>query len=271
MNTRELIEMASLDVLGLLDDDERRQFETAFRAAKPHVQAQVRRHQLRYTEISDLLPDVEPPPGLRGRVVRAVRSAVDSFTSQEADETTGVLGRVGFGKFLNYTPVWRAACIGFASSSLVLGWFAMNLFNETRRTHQMISQEQITEQIHERYGIDFTRILANANNSTRILPLVHQAPDIAPENRARGTIVADPAAGLTYISCVNLPEASGEYEIVVEPDNEAGMLSPRRRGEIIATNGQVTGRFTGFRADEINRLAIVPKGSNEVILKVGDI
>ena len=63
-NTRDLLEYAALDALGLLDDAEREEFERAFRAASPEVQAMVRREQTRAADIDAILPRVEAPAGL---------------------------------------------------------------------------------------------------------------------------------------------------------------------------------------------------------------
>ena len=45
MTLQELIELAILDAMGLLDEEERLAFEVAFRASAPAVQAQVRRER----------------------------------------------------------------------------------------------------------------------------------------------------------------------------------------------------------------------------------
>ena len=80
MTTHELLELASLDAMGLLDPEEREAFELAFRAAAPALQAQIRREQLRLSYIDGILPVVEPPPGLRARVMAKVREAIESMT-----------------------------------------------------------------------------------------------------------------------------------------------------------------------------------------------
>jgi hypothetical protein len=57
MTAYELIEMAVLDALGILDEEERASFERAFAAAAPGLQAQVRAEQARLVDLVDLLPD----------------------------------------------------------------------------------------------------------------------------------------------------------------------------------------------------------------------
>ena len=78
MKTQELIELAVLDAMGLLDEAEREAFEAGFSSASPAVQAQVRREQTRLCLSEALLPDEEPPAGLRALVVEAVRKAMAS-------------------------------------------------------------------------------------------------------------------------------------------------------------------------------------------------
>ncbi|QYU70067.1 hypothetical protein J4558_08100 [Leptolyngbya sp. 15MV] len=50
MPFHDLLEMAVLDTLGLLDEQEQAAFEMAFRSAPPAVQAQVRREQTRFAK-----------------------------------------------------------------------------------------------------------------------------------------------------------------------------------------------------------------------------
>ncbi|MEO1130526.1 MAG: hypothetical protein AAFX05_12590, partial [Planctomycetota bacterium] len=130
MTTQELYELASLDALGLLDDDERADFERAFRAAAPEVQAQIRRQQLHAADIEDLLPRVEPPAGLRARVLEAVRQAMSVVRPAHMShaQDSGVLAKI-------YTsmPLWRAACIGFATATVVLSLFFVWVAQENQR------------------------------------------------------------------------------------------------------------------------------------------
>src|SRR5438105_666068 len=91
MNTHDLLEMASLDAMGLLDPEEREAFERAFRAAPPPLQAQIRREQLRFSAADDILPQVEPPLGLRARVIAAVREAMQTMAGRRAAEAAPAL------------------------------------------------------------------------------------------------------------------------------------------------------------------------------------
>lgn len=83
MSLQELIELAILDAMGLLDEREQASFESAFRTASPSIQAQVRREQTRLSRIEALLPDVTPPAGLRAAVLAAVREQIATAQRRE--------------------------------------------------------------------------------------------------------------------------------------------------------------------------------------------
>ena len=91
MMTHELMEMASLDAMGLLDPTERETFELAFQAADPALQAQIRREQLRFSRMDDMLPKVSPPLGLRARVIAAVRGAMESVGSRRESDAIPIV------------------------------------------------------------------------------------------------------------------------------------------------------------------------------------
>src|SRR5688572_23634462 len=113
MTTQELIELAVLDAMGLLDEEEREAFDGAFGAAAPAVQAQVRREQTRISLSQDLLPDVEPPAGLRSLVLEAVRKAMGQ--PAERRHRHARLGMLTLMPARQVSPMWRAASVGFAA------------------------------------------------------------------------------------------------------------------------------------------------------------
>jgi hypothetical protein len=144
MTSRQLLEYASLDALGLLDDEERRAFDEAFAASPPAVQAQVRREQQRFASTAeDLLPDVAPPPGLRFRVLSAVREAIagvgaglngntSASPALHAADNDASLVAQRSRSWWNSAALWRAACIGFATASVVLSVFFSAVYERNR-------------------------------------------------------------------------------------------------------------------------------------------
>jgi anti-sigma-K factor RskA len=119
MNLQELIELAILDAMGLLDEDERDLFESAYRAASPAVQAQVRREQTRLARIEALLPNVTPPAGLRAAVIEAVRREI--LTSQLDPEVAGTIVPEMI-KSRGVSPLWRAASVGLAAAAVIMAF-----------------------------------------------------------------------------------------------------------------------------------------------------
>lgn len=126
MTTHELLELALLDCYGLLDEAEREAFEDAFRGAPPAVQAQIRREQTRLAGQGLVLPDAEPPAGLRARVVEAVLRAIASGRAQ----------RHAAGRFIppllpsrGVSAVWRAAALGMAAAVVIFGASLISLKN----------------------------------------------------------------------------------------------------------------------------------------------
>src|SRR5882672_10291884 len=114
MNLQQMIELAVLDAMGLLDETEQGQFESAFRAAAPQVRAQVRREQTRLSVIEALLPDVEPPAGLRAAVLDAVRRQILAAGLGGRNGVAGVLPPMIRSRAVS--PWWRAAALGMAAA-----------------------------------------------------------------------------------------------------------------------------------------------------------
>ena len=118
MRLQQLIELAILDAMGLLDEDEQRSFDSAYRTAAPAVQAQVRREQTRLSRIESLLPAVTPPAGLRAAVLEAVRREI--LAAEMADPAVvGTLPQIV--KSRGVSAFWRAASVGMAAAAVVLG------------------------------------------------------------------------------------------------------------------------------------------------------
>src|SRR5438477_9256356 len=111
MTLQELLEHAHLDALGQLDEREQAAFEAAFTVAPPGVKAQVRHEQARWAPMDHLLPQVEPSPELRERVLDAVTAAM---IVQGAGELSLPSGR-------RVAPAWRTASIGLVTAIVVLG------------------------------------------------------------------------------------------------------------------------------------------------------
>lgn len=218
MNTRELFEMASLDVLGLLDDAEREAFELAFRQANPAVQAQIRREQLRFTDMERLLPEVSTPAGLKARVMAAVRDAIAAVRTEP-------IARIGVGQhgLFNATPIWRAACIGFATASLVLGGFFYQVTQSNKQIIASLDSNRLNDQMQRlsESGVNW-RAMIMAEGLTRV-DFSPAAPDVGNGlSEPVGRIFIDPTKMEAVVVLEHLPIVSGEYTLkIIGHDHES--------------------------------------------------
>ena len=213
MTTRDLLEQASLDALGLLDEQERADYEASFRAAAPDIQAQIRREQLRFADLTDLLPPVDAPAGLRARVLAAVRDAIVAVSSPKT--SGGAVGRIGpalAGRAVfNTAPVWRAACIGFATATVVLSVFFIWMSQEARRIQSMITSDSIAEYLQQNAGPSALEVLASDN--LRNYAFIPAAADYT---TLSARLLVDPEQGKAVLFCKNLPQINGSYRLIIE-------------------------------------------------------
>jgi len=130
MTPRELLELASLDALALLDTVEEAIYTRSFHDAPATVQDEVLRLQAEIADDLSLLPGDEPDPQLRERVLKAVAEAIERndstlaplarigrLRSTSGHDTGTRFGVGGTGQF------WRAATFVLAGVSLIMAYF----------------------------------------------------------------------------------------------------------------------------------------------------
>lgn len=213
MNTRDLFELASLDVLGLLDDEERRAFEQAFRAAPASTQAQIRREQLRaaHSLENDWLPAADSPFGLKGKVMTSVREAIEAA---RAGEFSGhVARRVGpFTLALqrNVSPVWRAAAIGLLTASAVLTVALVRQADQYDSIRDTVANDAAVAAMAQQFGAEFSAVLASPTSQVRDFTPVDDA-----YAAASARLVLDEVGGNAYLVCNSLPPRNDGYRVVL--------------------------------------------------------
>lgn len=250
MSTAELIELASADVAGVLDERERQRFELGFGAAPPHVQAHIRAEQHRATLITDFLPDAEPPSVLRGKVLGAVRQAA---AQERFESTLGATLATDTGRrrgLLNTLPLWRAAAIACGTAALVLGGFAFQVKQEVHTLANYVQTNQL---------LDFFRssprlqdiMFAERMQRFAMLPA---APDYGTVEGVtpQASIVFDPTDGLAVLLCRGLPSDSEFHLVVMGADGSI----QRRLGHIEVSGGMARRNLAGFDASIASTLAI---------------
>lgn len=208
MTTRELIELAVLDAMALLDESERRAFDRAFRAAPPAVRAQVRREQARWAADDALLPDVEPPARLREAVLQAVRTAIARREARHAGLTPMIWPH------RSTSAVWRTAALALAAAAVVfiavIAWtqVEINRLDEQFRTMTFMN-EPLT-----RPGSDSLRYIMDPSFRP-----VHFTPAGTRTTAARAVLYFNAEADSSYLICTDLPlERDRSYQLVVLDD-----------------------------------------------------
>jgi len=243
MNTRELLEMASLDALGLLDDDERRSFECAFRDAPSTIRSEIRREQERLACDESLLPQVEPPASLRVRVMGAVRDAMRAVQAPAAHSE--VIARINPGAWSwrgRVSPVWRAACIGFATATVVLLTAGFQLQREWSSANAASTDGAIAEMITKQIGARFVDVLLS--DTSQKVALHAADKDLAGE----ATILIDPESSTAFLVVRDLPAIQGRYRLVAMDD--AGHAGPSITDFV--SNGGLVGRPLRLESKQTN-------------------
>lgn len=259
MTTSELLEFASLDALGLLDDQERLAYEKAFRAAPPHVQAMVRKEQSRFAQVDSWLPNVEPPATLRARVINAIHEAMLGLAPHDSSDTSGgVIGKIG--PALRTSPaLWRAASIGFATASLVLGSFFYFAMQENQKLAMHNSLGASLDYARIELGSAFERVVFSQNKHEfefTLAPEARGVNDLLAKARVRLAIDADTGTAILYTDGL-LP--NGEYRLIVQ--NE-GSDRPDRIEEFQASDQFSPRVVQGINLDMIDNMAIVGPREN---------
>ena len=262
MSTRELLELAALDAMGLLDDDERESFDTAFRSAPPEVQSRLRAEQARFANADHLLPPVDPPAGLRARVIAAVREAISSVRTSDDDAVLASIGRPQ----RSTAYMWRAACIGFATATVVLGVLYLGVNQQNSEMVARMESGTITEMIQD-LGPRAREIL--------------MSPDVTPVAFERGTseihesvtaaLYFDAVTGEALLLCEGLPVADGTYTLTLRDSSGR----ERNLQTSLATGGFVPTHIVGLEASQLDSLTIEGPtrsgGAPETILTAGDL
>lgn len=247
MNTRDLLDLASMDALGLLDDEERRAFEAAFQAASPALKAQVRREQARAADLGDVLPRVEAPAGLKARVMAAVGDAIAAVRgSRDEADIAGRLEPRHFALRGYVTPLWRAACIGFATATVVLLGVGYSMHAEYQRTYQAFQNSETAAQLAKVAGPKFAEFIAKPDTQRFALRTVANIP-AGPEKTAAVFINPQTREGVLY--CRGLTGFEGQFKLVVM--DETGKVAT-----VLATfESRGEADFETINGDRIRELA----------------
>lgn len=209
-SSRDLFEMASLDALGLLDDAERRDFESAFAAAPSALKAQLRAQQGLMASLEDTLPDVVPPASLRARVLAAVAGAISVTRLHDSGR---VLPNILPSRGVN--RVWRAAAIGFAAAAVVFGVTTLQMQSEYRTLDQAFRSNAATDHFIREFGPRFEQLLmAPQTQVVKFASPERPAPGTASPN-SMAVLLMDPTTRTGQFLARDLPTQPGRFKLVV--------------------------------------------------------
>ncbi len=160
MSREELIELAGLDALGLLDPDELETFEAAFRRAAAPLREELRDVQSQVVTLGDLLTHPEPDSDLRRRTLaqvdqyieqvpaptlkRRVLGTIERFVEDDLRGSmqhpiTGASTIPGRGEWIErfaagrVSPMWRIAALVLLTATIGLGWFGVDAYSNAMR------------------------------------------------------------------------------------------------------------------------------------------
>lgn len=209
MSTKDLLELASLDAFGLLDEVERRSFEDAFRKAHPNVKAQVVAAQRRMADIDALLPDVTPPASLRQRVLEAVAREVE-LVNQPA-----VAGRIGpdIIPATGVSRVWRAAAIGCAAAAVVFGFTTLQMKSRYAELDNAYKANAVADLFVKEFGPRFENALMAPR--TQFVQFAAAAERAGGAGSPAAVLLLDPESKTGQLFCKDLPDANGVYSLTI--------------------------------------------------------
>ena len=229
MNTLDLIELAVLDALGMLEPAEADAFDTAFRAAAPSVQQRVRTEQARLANLERLLPDVSPDPAVRDLVLTAVREAMLAQAVAEAAESDED-GPLVLRKSRGVSRSWR---IGAVASAAVA--FGVAFGHSTLRYHSLEARFESNIGLDgalNAYGTESMSIFFDKDK----LQDIKFAP-VDPASQVQVVIEYIDEKDIGFLRAASLSASdSVEYALVVlDPNNQIG-----RTVKQFASSGQLT-------------------------------
>jgi len=206
-SNRDLIELAQLDALGLLDEPERQAFEKAFRNAPASIQLLVREGQARASDIGAWLPDAKAPASLRQRVLAAVAAAVRSDSRQPE-----VAGRLtpSIARSTSVTPFWRAAAIGSMAAALLFGVVTLKLYGDFQNVSEMSHANGVADMWLKEFGAKFEHALYSDKTQ-----FVQFSPSNTGSPNGAAVMLMDSGSSSAQFFAKDLPQIEGGYTLAV--------------------------------------------------------
>ncbi len=246
MTRDELLELAPLDALGLLDEYDALLFSRGFHAAPESVRAEIRDLQAAVAADESLLPDVAPSASLADRVLTAVRGEVDAAADPAPLATIGrgraraaaaattldrpaapTTGPIRPRRRLIHSLAghgWRAAAFALAAAVVVAMYFGVQLLDQNRELFVIVRQMQAEQATANRLnalrdGAGGTWLLQARKPSTERIALL----PVEVSRNATGMAYIDPTSGQASVMIHGLPhDDDGQGRFMVSIRDAAG-------------------------------------------------
>ncbi|MCE9620539.1 MAG: hypothetical protein K8R92_11625 [Planctomycetes bacterium] len=241
MRRDELLEMASLDALGMLEADEAAFFSRSFLEAPRVVQEEIRALQASVVSDAQLLSDEEPPASLRSRVIGSVLSAVDQENQglapiatigslkkarPSASTTTALLNEdvrtmdqldeverrlqverqsIRTRSMNRSLMAWRAATVGCAASLLATFVWVSVIANQALKVTQLAQNTSTQQEIEKQLGSSLTQFYSSA---CKVRSLVTTNA----ESNVAGVLYIDRKSGESFLVAFGL-QANADYTL----------------------------------------------------------
>jgi hypothetical protein len=207
MTLQQLLENAHLDALGQLDEEEQAAFEAAFAMAPPAVQAQIRAEQARIASMDHLLPQVEPPPYLREKVLNAVSAAMLTESAGQTEFDMRSARRVH--------TAWRATALGLLTACVVLTVAFVNVYTTNQAINTQVEGDAVSAAFLKTFERKHLQDVLYSPNTQRVL---FEAADPSFTGRASVWVSPDWENARMF---AQLPALTGQtYEVVVLDAND---------------------------------------------------
>jgi hypothetical protein len=157
MNLQQLLEQAHLDALGMLDPEDRGEFNKAFATAPAAVREAVREEQSSMVMVAQgFLPDVDPTNALRERVIADISARMLAAEAGELLEEGSNPQEFEFRSSNRVSRMWRAGAIGLLGVCAVLGAAFVNVLDLNTDMKSKISDTGLPKQVMVGLGADRT-------------------------------------------------------------------------------------------------------------------
>jgi len=202
-----------MDAYGLLDEYEANLFTRSLLNAPPAIRDEIIELQAALVTDESFLPDDNPTPHLRQRVLDAVNHEVEVSTGDLAPlatigpdlpvaERRSSAWRIGSGGM-----AWRAATFMLTGAAIVLAYFGAVAHRQTNELTQYVMGIITKEQVRDLIGPDYLTFLGNPKSQSKAMRTVDDTfPGMA-------TVYFHEGVGDCFVLAMGLPQSNGAYTV----------------------------------------------------------